>query len=42
MLVGHLGQGVEAGTCAACEGYAFHDCIGPDKRRNKVLISLIN
>ena len=42
VLVGHLGQGVEAGTGAACEDYAFHGCIGPDKRRNKVLISMIN
>jgi len=42
VFVGDFGKGVEAGTCAACEDYAFHDCIGPDKRRNKVLISLIN
>jgi len=42
VLVGHLGQGIEAGTGAACEDDAFHGCIGPDKRINKVLISLIN
>jgi hypothetical protein len=42
VLVGDLGQGVEAGACAACEGNAFHGCIGPVKRRNKVLISLTN
>ncbi len=41
MLVGHLGQGVEAGAGAACEDYAFHGCISPDKRINKVLILMI-
>ena len=25
VFVGDLGQGVEAGTCAACEDDAFHD-----------------
>ena len=25
VLVGHLGQGVEAGASAACQDYAFHD-----------------